>query len=162
MKIALGTTSENKVKYLNNALNEFNYTNYKLDFYDVKSHVSEQPLSLNETIQGSKNRSYNAFLHSNANICFGLEGGLEFYEDFACYVCTATAFVNNKFITGISSQLQIPNQVYQKIRHGDDLSDNLNRYITNSKNEELLKNMILSREEMFNEALRNCLLQIDI
>ncbi|PPR08712.1 MAG: Non-canonical purine NTP phosphatase [Proteobacteria bacterium] len=162
IKIGIGTTSENKIIYLKQALKKLNILNFDIISIDAQSEIKEQPTSLIETIQGSNNRAKNTNNETGLDICFGLEGGLEFYEKYACYICTVSCLFKGSLYNGISSQLKIPNEVYLKIKNNEDLSESLNNYTPKNKNELTLKNMILSRQEMFEQALFNCLIQIDL
>lgn len=162
MKIALGTQSANKIAYLKNVLGFFKCKNYELSTYNVASGISEQPLSKLETIAGAKNRAFNAFKKDkDANMYIGMEGGLEFIENDCYYVCVSVVYNRTKYYTGISSMLKVPSQIADKIKnYNADLSDELNNYNAKTLNQEILKNMILSREEMFFEALRNVMFEV--
>lgn len=165
MKIAIGTKSESKVNKVKDILQLFKINDYELGCYSVNSEVSEQPMSLTETIQGAKNRAFNATkAQTKTDLSFGIEGGLEFCKNNKrCnYVCVAAIYYKEQFFVGIGSQLQIHDQVYQQLKNGNDLSTCLSQYTPKNHNEQILKDMILSREEMFFEALRNAFIQTDL
>tara|TARA_Y100001960_G_scaffold44466_1_gene44368 strand:- start:2681 stop:3181 length:501 start_codon:yes stop_codon:yes gene_type:complete len=163
MKIALGTQSENKIKYLKNILKHFDVKDYNLTTHSVPSGVSEQPITRHEIIKGAVTRSRNAFVKDKSvNLSVGMEGGLIFMnKEDVYYECVVVVYNGSKFFTGISSSMKVPKEVALKVReHNADLSDELNAYKAKSNKQQILKDMILSREEMFFEALRNVFLEI--
>lgn len=163
MKIALGTKSENKVQYLKNILEFFEKDNYTLSTYSVPSGVSEQPITRNEILKGAVTRARNAFSQDkNIDFSIGMEGGLIFIsKQDVYYECIVVVYDGENYFTGISSSLKVPKQVALKIRNEKaDLSDELRKYQPVTFNQEVLKEMILSREEMFFEALRNVMLEV--
>ena len=77
MKIAVGTTSNQKLGYLQEILDEFEIKATLIPL-DVPSEISEQPISLLETKQGSINRAKNAFEKcNNADFALGIEVGYQ-------------------------------------------------------------------------------------
>lgn len=163
MKIALGSQSNNKIEYLKNILDFFEQNNYELNTYAVDSCVSEQPISRDETFNGACNRAKAAFAKdTTVNFAIGMEGGLVVMnkKDYY-YECIVVVYNGKEYFTGISSSLAIPKQVSQKIKdYNADLSDELHKYEPKTFNQEVLKEMILSREEIFFEALRNVMLEV--
>lgn len=78
MVIAIGSTNKVKVQAVEEILKEYpEFAAAKVVSVSTQSGVSEQPLSLEETILGAKNRAKNAFEASQpCRYGFGIEGGL--------------------------------------------------------------------------------------
>jgi inosine/xanthosine triphosphatase len=75
MKLIVGSKNQKKVEAVKDALNEYpQFATTEVGFLDVSSGVSEQPTSLEETIEGAKNRAKNAFKHCDYGL--GLESGI--------------------------------------------------------------------------------------
>jgi inosine/xanthosine triphosphatase len=75
MKINVGSQNQNKVRAVEEALAEFpEYKNSKVEGLEVDSGVSNQPKSIEETLDGAMNRAKNAF--KNCDYSVGLEAGL--------------------------------------------------------------------------------------
>lgn len=75
MKIAVGTTSEQKLGYLKELLEELQI---EADTFplEVASEISEQPKTSSETKRGSVNRAKNALSkHQDADVALGIEVG---------------------------------------------------------------------------------------
>lgn len=75
MKIKVGTLSPVKIKAIENTLVKYESLS-KAEIVGIKaaSKVSDQPLSLAETIRGAKNRAKNAF--NDCDLSIGIESGL--------------------------------------------------------------------------------------
>jgi len=74
-KIAAGTTSNQKISYLKEILNEFE-VEYEIIPNEVESGVDSQPMTSYETKQGSINRAQRALNNSNeADFGIGIEAG---------------------------------------------------------------------------------------
>jgi len=73
MKIKVGTHNPLKVRATRNVMEKI-YTNVDVDGIEVDSGVGDQPIGLDETIQGAVNRARNAFL--DADLSVGIESGL--------------------------------------------------------------------------------------
>lgn len=132
MKIAVGTTSEQKLQYLQEVLRELNF-NAELIPVDVVSGVSVQPISDLETKFGSSNRARNAFHKANdADFAIGIEVGYHPKPngDYRIF-CWATIVDNSgKQISARSHQLLLP-QFHQSILKQDkNLGDYVQQYIT--------------------------------
>jgi inosine/xanthosine triphosphatase len=73
MKIKVGTHNPLKVRATRNVMEKI-YTNVDVEGIEVDSGVGDQPIGLDETIQGAVNRARNAFL--DADLSVGIESGL--------------------------------------------------------------------------------------
>lgn len=75
MKIAVGTTSKQKLQFLEEVLRELSQV-YSLESFEVSSGISDQPITSKETKQGSLNRAKAAILRSGeADFSLGIEVG---------------------------------------------------------------------------------------
>lgn len=111
MIIAIGSTNNAKIRAVEEAVqNSIYFSNIKLISFAVRSDVSEQPLSLQETIQGAKNRSKNAFYQCDCKYSFGIESGLMKAETSTGYlhVSACCIYDGNNYFTGLSSGFEIP------------------------------------------------------
>lgn len=88
MVIAVGSTNEAKVLAVKEVLlDSAHFSTVKVIECSVGSDVSDQPISLQETIQGAKNRARNAFEKCDCKYSFGIESGLmEAAETFSGYL----------------------------------------------------------------------------
>jgi len=76
MKIAIGTPSEDKKRFLEKALDK-KFSDFCVIPVKVDSKVSEQPLSQEETIKGATNRAKGSYERiKDADLAFGMEGGM--------------------------------------------------------------------------------------
>lgn len=77
MVIAVGSTNPAKVLAVKEVLlDSTRFAKIKVIELRVGSNVSDQPISLQETIQGAKNRAKNAFEKCECKYSFGIESGL--------------------------------------------------------------------------------------
>jgi inosine/xanthosine triphosphatase len=79
MLIAIGTTNTAKVQALEEVLKGYSIFENTVQIipFSVPSGVSDQPLSLQETIEGAKNRAKNSFIGCDScSYGFGIESGL--------------------------------------------------------------------------------------
>jgi len=75
MKINVGSKNPVKLAAVKEGLQEhIFFENCEIQSEDVSSDVPSQPITANDTINGSKNRAKKAF--SNCNISIGIESGL--------------------------------------------------------------------------------------
>ncbi len=75
MHIVVATNNPNKIQAVQELLNEYTFFQpYILTNTAVPSGVNNQPLSLEETVQGASNRAHTAF--KDCNYSFGIEAGV--------------------------------------------------------------------------------------
>jgi inosine/xanthosine triphosphatase len=76
--IAVGTANIVKIQAVEEIIKDYpQLAKAKVHSFSVPSEISEQPLSLEETITGAKNRAKNAFAAcSSCKYSFGIESGL--------------------------------------------------------------------------------------
>ncbi len=167
LKIAIGTTSVPKIKYLEEVLNELKIKS-KLFPVDIPSGVSEQPKTSRETKRGSINRASIAFKKVKEGDCgIGIEVGYHKnknnqYEMF----CWVTIFDKSGYkISSQSHKFLLP-KYHQEILNKDIyLGDNLDGYIKEKNvngNKHIRNNIdtiIRHRKPFIENALRNSLVR---
>ena len=78
------------------------------------SGVSEQPMSLEETVLGAKTRASRAFLEiEGASIGIGLESGLVVVDGKHFDFCACSIFDGRRHFVGMSSMFPLPQQVVE-------------------------------------------------
>jgi len=162
LRIALGTTSLQKIGYLREVLEEIGIT-AEIIPQEVKSGVSEQPLSEAETKKGSLNRAKEALKQApEADFGLGIEVGYQpnkegQYEIF----CSASVVDRNNFsLSCFSSRFLLPS-FYQKIlREGKYLGEFVREYKKgiNEPVANYVREFIRGRKPLISEAVRNVLL----
>jgi non-canonical (house-cleaning) NTP pyrophosphatase len=68
-----------------------------IETYEAESQISEQPLSLRETISGAQNRARNCFSPAT-NFSVGLEGGVTEIKGIYHLVCVAAFLTAKTFL----------------------------------------------------------------
>lgn len=161
MKIALGSTSNNKKNILSEALKSEDISDLRC--HDVSSEIAEQPLTEAETIQGAKNRAKNSFLADDSvDLAFGMEGGLSKIDNIYHLVCiTAIYTKNNSYYLGISSKLPLPKTVSEKIDSGEAFGIVIRQHqdqLSKESPEYLLAEKLIDRKELFTQSTQNAFL----
>ena len=121
MKIAVGTTSNQKLGYLQEILDEFEIKATLIPL-DVPSEISEQPISSLETKQGSINRAKNAFEKcNNADFALGIEVGYHPNKngDYKMHCWATIDDGNGKQITCKSYSLLLPKPYQDLLKRGE-------------------------------------------
>ncbi|MBI5346476.1 MAG: inosine/xanthosine triphosphatase [Chlamydiae bacterium] len=115
MIIAIGSKNKVKVEALEETLKTYPmFSKAKIISVDANSEISNQPLSLSETIQGAKNRAKNAFKNSNCSYSFGIESGLmQVLESNSGYmeVAICSIFDGRNFSLGQSCSFELPQRL---------------------------------------------------
>ena len=165
IKIAVGTTSEYKLGFLKELLNELKIAeNVELFPVKAESKVSEQPISEKETKKGSINRAKAALKHSREAECgLGIEVGYhknkEGKYDIFCY---ATIVNRQKVkISCVSHKFPLPKFHQEKLDSNLYLGDHTEIYHkdTNHPAKKYLGEMLDSRKLIIQDALRQVLLR---
>ncbi len=123
MILAIGSTNPVKIEAVKEVIQGYpSLAKAEILSYSVPSGISEQPLSLEETILGAKTRAKNAFeACKSSNYSFGIESGL-----FAA-PGTQTGFLNGSicciydgavYFIGLSCGFEVPPSILQHILHG--------------------------------------------
>ena len=119
MKISIGTTSELKVRALEEATNKLAI---KAEILPVKtdSGVSKQPFGYDEIIFGAKTRANRALTESNADIGVGVENGLvEINSDYFDVACVYVISKNNTESMAFSPAILMPRWIINEIKEKD-------------------------------------------
>lgn len=173
MKIIIGTTNKAKIEAVEEIIEDYDFlSGSEIEGVSVESGVSDQPLSLDETITGAMNRARLAF--SNCDYSIGLESGLmtvskakSGYMD----LCVCAIFDGEEFHLGLSSAWEFPNPEVMKmmLEDGLDMSQAINKIgLTNNPkigSEEgaigILTKGRLNRKEYTKQALLTALIHLE-
>lgn len=162
LKIALGTTSEDKLNCLLEVADQIGIK-VKIVPCKVESGVSEQPVTESETKEGSINRASNALAsHKDADFALGIEVGYHLdgtgrYEIFCC-----TSIVDGKNYAGTceSSRFPLPDYHHNVLKEGKFLGHHVKNYKKSKKDKitTYVREFVRSRKHLISEAVRNSLL----
>lgn len=119
MVVAVGSTNVAKVLAVKEVLQEsLHFANARVIGLAVGSDISEQPLSLQETIEGAKNRAKNAFTQGDYKYGIGIESGLmAAQETFSGYlhISACSIYDGARHYTGLSTGFEIPPQILELV-----------------------------------------------
>ena len=166
MKFAIGTTNSKKVDSALETLKSFVGANTEIVGAEVDSGVPETPWD-DETKQGAFSRATRAQNVANCEYALGIESGLverygEIYEEAWCCLIT-----KGKITFGYSSGLKVPDIITKRMK-----SEGLKHYeVMRLLRTELgqpndrdtwgnYSHKMLVRNNSYNEALRNALVQV--
>lgn len=159
--IAVGATLKQKIGYLEESLKELR-VKAKIAPCDVKSGVSDQPLSSAETKKGSLNRARRALAVSKAaDMALGIEVGYHKTKDGYEMFCWASiADGKRKIVSRQSHTFLLPRYHQNILKKGLYLGDNLDGY--DKKNDQPLRkyvsDIIRYRKPFIETAIKNALL----
>lgn len=155
MIIAIGTKNKAKVGAVQKAVQP-HIENTIFESIDVASGVSEQPFSNEETRRGAINRAKATLQLTNADIGFGLEGGV--YDlDGVMYCCNwgALATRTGEVFSCAGATFVLPEVIAQRLRLGEELGPVMDDF-TNTENIRhhagaigIFTNGLVDRKEMF-------------
>jgi len=131
MKIAVGTTSEPKIQFLKEILDELKI-DYTLLPFAANSEVSEQPISDDETRTGSLNRAKNALTeHKDADIGIGVEVGYHPNKngDYEIFCWASIIDQKGRQISGQSHKLLLPEFHQGILKENKLLGDYVRQYL---------------------------------
>lgn len=120
MIVAIGSTNEAKVLAVKEIIEcSPPFSGAQVKAISINSDVSDQPLSLQETIQGAKNRAKNAFNKCDeCNYSFGIESGLMETSDVSTgflHVSVCCIYDGENYYTGLSTGFELPPQILELI-----------------------------------------------
>lgn len=158
--VAIGTKNKAKTQAIQNMVDTY-FENVKYEQYDVKSNVSEQPLTDEETRQGAINRALNTLLESNADLSFGLEGGVR-EIDGIMYCCNwgAVALKDGTVITSAGAEFILPEEIAHELRAGKELGPVMDAYTKQKDTRHhagavgVFTNGLIDRTEMFEHIVK--------
>jgi len=140
MKVVLGSKNKEKLDIVRKALEEL-HVETEVIAIEVESEVSNQPLDIETTKQGARNRAMNAKkMASDADFWIGLEGGLHDYGE-GYYLVTYACLVDkngNEYI-GEGEEIQLPNEVSRRVKNGEWFGKVIREY---AKDHEVDENLI--------------------
>lgn len=119
MIIKVGTTNKGKIEAVKIASTKYDIlTGAVIEGIDVASGVNNQPIGLDETIQGAMNRARAAYETSECDLAFGLESGIfpaphaksEYFDTTACAI-----YDGKQFHLGMSSCFEYPPEMIKKM-----------------------------------------------
>ncbi|WP_413787113.1 DUF84 family protein [Rossellomorea sp. YZS02] len=159
LKVAIGTTNPAKVQAIKKAFQE-QYVEVHFECLKTESHVSEQPMSDQETIEGALNRAKIVLKSTGSDVGIGLEGGVS-ESLYGMFVCNWGALVdrNGTEIIGGGARISLPNEISNEIRAGKELGPLMDEYTqrTGIRKKEgaigVFTNGLLTREEMFRHVV---------
>ena len=124
--VAIGSKNPVKIKAVKNAFTTvWPNINWQFDSASVDSGVSDQPMTIDETILGATNRATSALKNTkNAKFGVGLEGGLQqashmWFDGGWIVVIDA---LGNKSV-GSTVQVLTPSKIIERINQGQELGD---------------------------------------
>src|SRR3989338_3426960 len=164
LKIAVGTTSIPKIKYLKEVIESLKV---KADVIpcEVKSGVAEQPKTTAETRQGSINRANSAFeKYPESDFSIGIEVGYHKEKNGYEMFCWVTIIDKEGYqISSQSHKFFLPKYYQEVLDKGLEISVNLEGYLKNSKAKNHPKKhideMVRHRKPFIENALKNALIQ---
>jgi inosine/xanthosine triphosphatase len=121
MLIAIGTKNKTKIQALQEALEEVQcFDDFEMLSFAVPSGIAEQPLSLEETILGAKNRAQASFLSPSLTpkYGFGIESGLvEAPRTRTGFlnICVCSAYNGKEYSTGFSTGFEVPLPILRRV-----------------------------------------------
>lgn len=159
MKIAVGTTSDQKIGYLREVLDDLQIVAELLPI-DAPSGVSDQPISSDETKAGSINRAKGAIAKAeSADFSIGIEVGyhLDDNGDYEMF-CWASISDNDGKITSAQSHKMLLPEFHQNIlKTNQYLGDHVERFLSENTDEasQEIGNIICFRKPFIEAAIRS-------
>jgi putative (di)nucleoside polyphosphate hydrolase len=163
LKIAVGTTSEQKIGYLKEILDEIGI-NVEIIPTEAKSGVSDQPITEEETQTGSINRAKVAFESvEDADFGIGIEVGYHKNKDenFEMFCCTSIFGKGEAIASCFSTKFLLPDFHQQILKENKYLGEYVHKY-KEEIDEPIInytRELVRGRKPLIVEATRNVLLQ---
>ena len=162
MKIAIGTKSEQKLGYISEVL-EFLEIEAELLPSDVKSNVSDQPLTSEETKTGSINRAKAALeMHKEKDFSLGIEFGYnkssdQLYE----MICWASIYDGQKVLSSKSIEFPLPKFHREKLENNFYLADYVRDYYKNADSGlyKYMRELVINRRQFIFDSVRDVLVK---
>ncbi len=174
MRITVASTNKAKVDAVTEVLKEYPHLAHaEIQSVSTRSDVSDQPKSLDETIQGAMNRARNSFADCEYSI--GIESGLmavPYTKGGYMDVCAAAIYDGKEFHIGLSSAWEFPDPKVTNLimQGGMNMSEAINHAgITSNPGIGSAEGAVgiftkgrVDRKEYTKQALRMALIHIDI
>lgn len=120
MKIGVGSTNKVKVNAVKEVIADYEmFKDAEVVSVEASSSVADQPLSLQETITGAKNRAKAAYTGNNYGV--GLESGLFDVPETKTGMmdtCACVIYDGKDFHIGLSSCFEYPIKVTKMVKQG--------------------------------------------
>jgi len=163
LTIAVGTTSLQKIGYLKEVLKELDIKSI-IKPVEVKSEISTQPITSNETKEGSLNRAKNALKQiKNADFALGIEVGYHrYFKNKYQMFCWVTVIDKHEHkISNQSHRFLLPEYHQKILSSGKCLGNNLGNYSRKRKDTIVthIDNIIRYRKPFIISALKNSIIQ---
>lgn len=162
MKIAIGTTSDLKVRALKNALAKLEIEG-EIAPLKTESGVSNQPFGYKETTKGAMNRATAAFEKEAPDLALGIENGVVEIEgnyfDIAC-VCIKT---NQDISISYSAGHPTPQWIIDEIKETNTEYGHITQRLSGDSEKDPLKYFSdgkIKREEVLSQAIEIALIKI--
>ncbi len=173
MKIIVGSKNKAKVDAVKEMIQEYPHlAGAAVEGVETKSHVSDQPKSLDETIRGAMNRAKNVFHACDYSI--GLESGLmsvPYTKGGYMDVCVCAIYDGRELHIGLSSAWEFPDRNITRLmtNEGLDMSQAINK-VGMTKNPKIgseegaigiLTKGRMDRKEYTKQALRTAFIYLE-
>ncbi|MBU0530039.1 MAG: inosine/xanthosine triphosphatase [Candidatus Aenigmatarchaeota archaeon] len=172
MKINVGSKNQNKVNAVKEIVVDYDFLSHaEVISLDASSEVSNQPKTLEETIQGAMRRAKNCF--QDCELSFGIEDGLMKVPNTKSgymNICVCSIFDGKEYHLGISSAFEYPSGVTDLIfKEGLEVDEAVHKLgITKDKRIGYAGGMIglltkgrLKRKDNIKEAVRTALIHLE-
>ncbi len=162
MKIAIGTTSELKVRALKDALEKIQ-VQADIDTAKTNSGVSDQPFGYEESTRGAKNRATELFEKEDPDIAIGIESGLVEIE--GNYFDVACVYVKSKDDESVaySAGYFTPEWIIREIKEKNTEYGHIAQKLSGDSEKDPLKYFSdgkIKREELLSQAIQISLVKI--
>lgn len=159
MNIAIGTKNRAKTAAVQKVV-ECYIDNVQFEALNVASNVADQPMSDEETRQGAINRAQATLATSDAQLGFGLEGGVKMLNG-VMYLCNWAALATREgaIYTAAGAQIPLPVELATEIQRGHELGPIMDAYVQQANTREhagaigVFTNGYVDRQEMFEHIL---------
>jgi inosine/xanthosine triphosphatase len=109
---ALGSLNPGKLISCRRCFDKWPAHNYSFEAFGAPSGVADQPIGLEQTLLGAKNRARGARENvKGAEIGIGLESGVMVVDDLHFDFCACAIYNGTNFFVGISSCFVLPRKV---------------------------------------------------
>ena len=162
LKIAVGTTSEQKGEYLKEVLDELKIK-ADLIMSQARSGVAEQPKTTEETELGSQNRAREALSkNSEADFAIGIEVGYNknSRKDYEMFCWVTIVDKNDYQVSSQSYKFLLPRYHQELLNKDLYVGDNLDGYLKNDSNnytKKYIDEVVRYRKPFITTALKNAL-----
>lgn len=157
MRIVLGSTSGQKIKYLQEVLTELKVNDFNIFPVEVQSKVDDQPLSPEETLRGSIARARSAYLEKpDSEFSIGIEVGYAVNADQKYEIlCWTTVFDGKAEYSSKSNHFLLPKFHQEKIKSGNYLGDYVRDFYDKDDDvfKVLLGDLIINRDSIIKNSI---------